>query len=223
MFRAKLITAGVIGAGLAVGCTGLPKLPDLTETADTRAQVADDAADSDPNATVGQRTAIGNVEPIPVHGVGLVYKLHGTGSSPAMDQWRSTLEHTFRKKKLNPREMLDDPDRTSSLVLVSAIIPPGARTGDKLDVTITLPPSSKTTSLKHGVLYPTELRNMELASNARQALEGLEPLQLARPMLAERQAWRRSARTGQAVTELARPDPKASTELRLLYGAIYHG
>jgi hypothetical protein len=41
-------------------------------------------------------------------------------------------------------------------------------------------------------------------------------------MLAERQAWRRSARTGQAVTELVRPDPKASTELRLLYGAIYH-
>ena len=53
---------------------------------------------------------------------------------------------------------------------------------------------------------------------AQHALEGLEPLQLARPML----AWRRSARTGQAVTELARPDPKASTELRLLYGAIYH-
>ena len=51
---------------------------------------------------------------------------------------------------------------------------------------------------------------------------GLEPLQLAHPMLAERQAWRRSARSGQAVTELARPDPKASTELRLLYGAIYH-
>jgi chromosome partitioning protein len=59
-------------------------------------------------------------------------------------------------------------------------------------------------------------------ADAQQALEGLEPLQLAHPMLAERQAWRRSARTGQAVTELARPDPKASTELRLLYGAIYH-
>jgi chromosome partitioning protein len=59
-------------------------------------------------------------------------------------------------------------------------------------------------------------------AEAKRALEGLEPLQLATPMLAERQAWRRSARTGQAVTELARPDPKASTELRLLYGAIYH-
>jgi chromosome partitioning protein len=59
-------------------------------------------------------------------------------------------------------------------------------------------------------------------ADAQQALEGLAPLQLAHPILAERQAWRRSARTGQAVTELVRPDPKASTELRLLYGVIYH-
>lgn len=171
MFRAKLITAGVVGAGLAVGCTGLPKLPSLADPADTRAQVADDAADLDPNATVGQRTAIGNVEPIPVHGVGLVIKLPGTGSSPPMDQWRATLEHTLRKNKLNPREMLDDPDRTSSLVLVSAVIPAGARHGDKLDVAVALPPGSKTTSLKHGVLHACDLQNMELADNARQALQ----------------------------------------------------
>lgn len=171
MFRAKLITAGVVGAGLAAGCTGLPKLPKLTDAADTRAQVADDAADSDPNATVGQRTAIGNVEPIPVHGVGLVYKLHGTGSSPQPDQWRAALENAIRKAKGNPRELLDDPDRTSSLVLVSAVIPAGARKGDKLDVTVALPPGSKTTSLKHGVLHACDLQNMELADNARQALQ----------------------------------------------------
>jgi hypothetical protein len=170
MFRAKLITAGVVGAGLAVGCTGLPKLPKLTDTADTRAQVADDA-DADPNATVGQRTIIGNVEPIPVHGVGLVYKLHGTGSSPAQDQWRATLEHALRKNKLNPRELLDDPDRTSSLVLVSAVIPAGSRKGDKLDVSVALPAGSKTTSLKHGVLHATDLQNMELADKARQSLQ----------------------------------------------------
>ena len=167
MIRSKLLSAGVIGAGLAVGCTGLPK---LTDTADTpRAQVADDAADSDPNATVGQRTVVGNIEPIPVHGVGLVYKLHGTGSSPPHDQWRATLEHAIRKAKGNPRELLDDPSRETSLVLVSAVIPPGARSGDKLDVTVALPPGSKTTSLKHGVLYPCDLQNMELAANARQA------------------------------------------------------
>ena len=60
------------------------------------------------------------------------------------------------------------------------------------------------------------------AADARMSLDGLAPLQLADPVLSERQAFRRSARTGRAVTELERPDTKATTELRLLYGAIYH-
>lgn len=60
------------------------------------------------------------------------------------------------------------------------------------------------------------------AADARLSLEGLAPLQLAEPVLSERQAFRRSARTGRAVTELERPDTKATTELRLLYGAMYH-
>jgi hypothetical protein len=171
MIRAKLFVAGAVGAGLAVGCTNLPSLPKVTDKSDTpRAQVADDATD-DPNATVGSKTAVGNVEPIPVHGVGLVYKLPGTGSSPPADQWRAALEHTIRKNKGNPRELLDDPSRSTSLVLVSAIIPPGARTGDKLDVSVALPPGSKTTSLKGGVLYACDLQNMELAASAREALQ----------------------------------------------------
>ncbi len=32
MIRAKLFAAGVVGAGLAVGCTGLPKLTDNADT-----------------------------------------------------------------------------------------------------------------------------------------------------------------------------------------------
>jgi chromosome partitioning protein len=60
------------------------------------------------------------------------------------------------------------------------------------------------------------------AAEAQRALAGLEPLQMAPCTIAERQAFRRSARYGQAVTELERPDSKAATEIRLLYGAIYH-
>src|SRR5262249_11672275 len=113
----------------------------------------------------------GNVEPIPVHGVGLAYKLHGTGSSPPQDQWRTALEHAIRRGMGNPRELLDDPARSTSLVLVSAGLPPRARDGDKLDVTVSLPPGSRTTSLKHGLLYSCDLQNMELAANARDALQ----------------------------------------------------
>jgi len=60
------------------------------------------------------------------------------------------------------------------------------------------------------------------AAEAQRTLAGLEPLQMAPCTIAERQAFRRSARYGQAVTELERPDSKAATEIRLLYGAIYY-
>jgi hypothetical protein len=50
------------------------------------------------------------------------------------------------------------------------------------------------------------------AAEAQRALAGLEPLQMAPCTIAERQA----------VTELERPDSKAATEIRFLYGAIYH-
>lgn len=61
-----------------------------------------------------------------------------------------------------------------------------------------------------------------LVADARMSLERLAPLYLAETFLSERQTFRRSARYGRAVTELGRLDPKANTEIRLLYGAIYH-
>jgi hypothetical protein len=166
MNRAKLLAAGLAaGLGVAGGC-----LPQMTDKTSTRGQVADDAAEADPNATIGQKSVIGNVEPIEIRGVGLVHDLHGTGSSPPHNGWRAQLEQVLKKAKLNPHEVLDDPARRTSLVLVTAVIPPGARQGDKLDVAIALPPGSHTTSLKHGTLYPCDLRNQELAAEARNAL-----------------------------------------------------
>lgn len=162
MARATTLLAGLFLAALA-GC-----LPQQTTT---RSQVADDVTDGDQFSTIGKITAIGNVESIPVSGVGLVYNLPGTGSSPTADGWRTMLEQSIRRQKGNPKEFLDDPKREHSLVLVSAMIPPGARAGDKLDVSISLPPGSKTTSLKGGILFPTDLQNFELAANARQALQ----------------------------------------------------
>jgi len=150
--------SGVVGA--TVGC-----FPQQTN----RAQVADDT-EKDANATVGMKTVMGNAEPIPVSAVGLVYNLKGTGSSPVSDGWRSMLENTIKKRKLNSKELLDDPARTTSLVLVSGTVPPGCRSQDRFDLTITLPPGSKTTSLRGGTLEICDLTNFEAAGNARQQL-----------------------------------------------------
>jgi len=169
MKRTKLLTAGlIITAGLTGGCA--TSLLNKARNVVSRPQAADEPADTDTNATIGQRTSVGNVDPIPITGVGLVYELPGTGSSPPHDAWRTNLEGKIRMQKGDPRKLLDDPAKTTSLVLVTASVPAGARAGDKLDVAISLPQGSKTTSLKHGLLLTTDLNNTELAANARQAI-----------------------------------------------------
>lgn len=163
--------AGLTGAvALTAGCT-----PRQTESS-PRAQAEYDP-EQDHSATVGSKTVMGNTDPIPVSAVGLVYHLKGTGSSPPPDGWREQLEKALKRRKLNVKEVLDDPGKTTSLVLVSGVIPPGARSGDKFDVTVTLPPGSKTTSLRHGILDVCELTNYELTSNVRQTLNeaGIAP------------------------------------------------
>ena len=136
----------------------------------TRSQAADEPSDRETVAVVGEKTVIGNAEPIAVSGVGLVYNLNGTGSSPPPGDLRSQLENAILKRKGHPKELLDDPGKSTSLVLVSALIPPGARAGDRIEVTITLPPGSKTTSLKGGILFPCDLMNYELVGSIREQM-----------------------------------------------------
>jgi chromosome partitioning protein len=61
------------------------------------------------------------------------------------------------------------------------------------------------------------------AHDAQLSLEQYPALRLAETAVCERQAYRRSARQGEAVTELERPDTKATTEMRLLYEEVFHG
>jgi hypothetical protein len=92
-----------------------------------------------------------NADPIPVGGVGLVVGLDGTGSTPPADSYRTMLEkELYKHDARNVKDLLNSPN--ISLVLVSAVIPGGARKGDPLDVEVTLPPGSRTTSLHGGHL-----------------------------------------------------------------------
>jgi hypothetical protein len=149
------------------------------ELPQTRGQ-KEDEPDAEPKyavKTVGDVTDVGNGEPITVGGVGLVVDLEGTGSPAQPGSYRSMLDDYLKKHQrlLAPllkaygvkstRELLDSPDHGTSLVLVSAQIPAGARKGDPLDVEIRLPPESKTTSLRGGRLVETVLVNYEYARN----------------------------------------------------------
>ncbi len=156
----------VLGIGLIVGLTGC--VGSQEDKVQGRSQIGEDpASESDAFANVGMKTVPDNMGPIAVSGVGLVYRLEpGTGSSATPGSWRQMLEHSLKKQGFtNLKELLDDPNRTTSLVLVSAIIPPGARKGEPIDVQISLPDDSKTTSLKGGKLLACELVDYETTGN----------------------------------------------------------
>jgi flagellar basal body P-ring protein FlgI len=114
--------------------------------------------------TVGDMIDFGDTEPLPVVGVGLVVGLAGTGGNPPPGDARDQLIKQLQQEGVkNTRELLASPE--TSLVLVSAQIPPGARKDDPLDLEITLPEGSHTTSLRGGYLRECELFTFDSAMN----------------------------------------------------------
>lgn len=114
--------------------------------------------------TVGEFCSVGNAEPLPLGGIGLVVGLEGTGGEPAADANRTMLEDDLRKQGVrNIKEMLAS--NSVALVLVSAAVQPGARKGDPMDIEVRLPPRSKATSLKGGYLKDCILYNYDFAKN----------------------------------------------------------
>lgn len=172
--RRNFLACAAAGAFAATGCKGGPEPAEVQ----SRSQIGDDPAEGEV-ATVGAKTTVGNTEPIIASGVGLVYQLSGTGSSPPNGGWRTKLEDDLKKLKrdqpVSVKELLDSPSRTTSLVLVSALIPPGARKGEKVDVQVTLPEESKTTSLLGGVLFACDMYNSDTTGNIRSQVRGTAP------------------------------------------------
>ncbi|MBX9681779.1 MAG: flagellar basal body P-ring protein FlgI [Gemmataceae bacterium] len=158
MFR-RLCLGALLGCSVALaGCHS-------TEFPNIRGQSAEETEkDKDLEIRcVGDVTEVSNVNPITISGVGLITHLDGTGGTPP-GTYRGLLEQELRKRKVeNIKQMLDSPD--NALVLVNAVIPPGCRKADAIDIEVSIPPGSKATSLKGGYLQECTLRNYEAAKN----------------------------------------------------------
>lgn len=155
---------GVLLAGALVlfGCTHQQ----------TRLQ-SDDEPDRDAKEaevkTIGDISQVDGVFDIPVAGVGLVLGLEGTGGGVPPGNERSALEDTLKKKGVtNIQELFNS--KTTSLVRVAARIPAAARKGDPIDLFVTVPENSRTTSLRGGTLAECILYNFDTASNVSQAV-----------------------------------------------------
>jgi hypothetical protein len=160
------------------GCLNTPGLP--------RLQSGDDSErDQDLRAevkTVGDVSSFANTEPIAVSGVGLVVGLEGTGGSAPPGGFRALLEEQLKKKLKvdNVKDLLASPNH--SMVLVSGLIPAGAREGDPIDLEITLPPQSKTTSLRGGHLLECTLFNYDSTRNLDPNFSGMNQLVKGHPL-----------------------------------------
>src|SRR4029077_5363776 len=112
-----------------------------------------------------------NAQPVPITGVGLVVGLDGTGGRANPDGYPAFLEGELLKRRYeHVKEILDSPN--TSVVLVSALIPPGVRKGDRFDVEVTLPPQSRTTSLQGGCLLECSLFDGSTTKSINPKFEG---------------------------------------------------
>lgn len=138
--------------------------------------------------TVGEVSTFGNAEPVPVTGVALVEGLESTGSAAPAGEMRQMVENELKRQKIpNVKQILSSSD--FSLVVVSAMIPTGAKKGDRLDLEISLPPNSRTTSLRGGHLRKCLLFNYDSTSHINpaatnnQALRGHPIVRAEGPLL----------------------------------------
>ena len=107
-------------------------------------------------------------------------RLDGTGDDPPISPYRTRLLDDLRKEEFDdPNTLLRSAD--TSLVIVTAYIPPIARKGDRLDVEVTVPRGSEAVSLKGGWLMPCRLNEHALLGG--QVREGAEVVLATGPIL----------------------------------------
>jgi hypothetical protein len=136
--------------------------------AQPRAQSEDESDHTDTAApavrTIGDVTTVANAEDIPVAGIGLVTRLEGTGGGVPPGPERTALEEYLKKRGVeNIKELFAS--KTTSLVRVAARIPAGARKGDPIDISVSAPDNSRTSSLRGGVLEECLLYNFDSTNN----------------------------------------------------------
>ncbi len=98
-----------------------------------------------------------------VEGIGLVVGLSGTGSSPAPGTFREKLVGEMKKAQVDHIEALMA-SKEVSMVIIKVTVPTGVTKEDHLDVEVSLPPGSTTTSLAGGTLLMTRLAPMAVVS-----------------------------------------------------------
>lgn len=104
-----------------------------------------------PPESVGIGTEPVGLQPLLVVGVGAVNSLPGTGGAPDPSEFRDLLIDDMKRHDVPSCEAFLEQDSTA-LVQVEALIPPGARRGDRVDARVSCPADARATDLASGWL-----------------------------------------------------------------------
>jgi flagellar basal body P-ring protein FlgI len=137
------------------GCTG--------SVLRSRSQSPEDVVDDADSQTkfVGDFAVPYGTNYVQVEGPVLITGLAGTGSDPPPSWQRSALLAEMKTHNvIEPNKILASSN--TSLAWARALVPPGVRKGDRIDVELRVPGQSETTSLRGGWMMETRLKEMGL-------------------------------------------------------------
>lgn len=155
MFAAVLLAALLAGCGSSKPA---PKArqPDRVIVRDVPAVIRD---------TIGAQATLQGTDSVLVSGYGLVVGLNNTGGGDVPSPVRAIMEREMLLmgvgkeigpfRGLSPNDIMND--KRTAVVLVSAVVPPGAPRATRFDVRVDVLPGTSTSSLEGGRLYTTRL------------------------------------------------------------------
>ena len=159
-FALAMISGLLLGS---LGCSSLMKSREDKEAAEKKLEKL--LVAPEPPDLVGAATVPHGLTYLAIEGVAAINGLPGTGGPVAPSIYRDDLIDEMKKNDVaDPQGFLEQPE--TAVVRVQAIIPPGARRGDALDIRIVSPPQTSATDLHGGWLMDTRLRQQQRLGNA---------------------------------------------------------
>ncbi len=143
---------------LAIICNGCTSPLFLAQSPDV-GEFEQLVADESKTKFVGDLAALWGGNWMKIEGVALVTQLGGTGSNPPPSPLLDKLKKEMQTREIRgSREALASKD--TAMVMVGGYIPPGAQKGDTFDLKVSVPPRTKTKSLRGGWVMPARMRQV---------------------------------------------------------------
>ncbi|MEZ6092984.1 MAG: flagellar basal body P-ring protein FlgI [Pirellulaceae bacterium] len=154
--KSRAIWTLCFGLTIGFGCCGCQNLFRKGESPDK--VIAEIEKQDGDTRYVGRETSFWGLSFAKIEGVGLISGLSGTGEDPGPSWQRDHLTEELRMLEMegNVKDLVAS--KNTSMVRVTALIPPAAQKGDRIDIEVETLKESQTSDITGGYLNFTRLR-----------------------------------------------------------------